>query len=196
MTGEFYARIVRTDYDQGLGQHRLILTTNDWRDRRHVIVYQKQPFFVVLTENDPHILTDFHTHGRALLPVWKLILDDHLRIVEWTMLPLSREEEITKKSREHLDRLHDLGRSLHIGYAAMDEIIRDVQRMQAPDWPDLAAEALKAYANTRESNRLLVYIATHKNERDYWGEYEWRPLSIEERDRKAAMHAYAKDRPV
>lgn len=183
----FYARAVRAEYNDA---HKLILSANNYSDKRRVTVYDSEPFFKVLLNSDPFILKDFRQVGRQLIPVWRLNLERG-RIVSWAMLPTTPEEEAQRYRRDIFDRIYEDTRNLFLPYGDVEETIRAVQQVCTLDQlRDLAVEALQDFKRRDDCRKAMNLVRFDKRERDYWPEENKPELTEVDRRRKAAMHAY------
>lgn len=188
----FTARIVQAEFS---GSYRLILSSGNYTDKRRVLVYDSEPFFQVLTSNDPFILKDFHQIGRNLYPVWRLNLERG-RVVSWAMLDLTPDEEKKRHRRDIFDHIYEDTRNLFLPYGDVENTIREVQQTCTLDeLHDRAVTALQDFKKREECRKAVNLVAFRRNENDCWW---WLPeppyptaefTAKLERDR-AVLHAY------
>lgn len=171
-SGDFYARVARVKWSDALGRNSLTLTTNDYKDKRHITVHDGDPLYNAIVKADPY-LPDFPTNKeRALYPVWKLCLDNMQRVVSFEVMPISRDEQIRADVQRRHDELHALGKALALGWGTVDHIIRDCQQLHGPDWLEPCKEQMRTYAASKQSEKAIGYIAFRKNEWDYWWKHD------------------------
>lgn len=181
-SGPFIARAAHVGT---LASSGIELRTLSPKDTRKVIVRQGDALYSAMLVADPFLAEWPEFKDRALYPVWKICLDHQNHVVSFEAMPLNDEEVQQQAAQRVTDRLHSVGRQMHIGWGTVDSIARDHQMTGADDWEAKAAQGIVDYAMAESSRTAMSKVALNKAQWDYWwredkNDYPWESKTVTE----------------